>query len=54
MSIIDYAMRLFSGVSTAIVACPDCGLKSVQSVSKIRRNQALLCPGCKNLFISRR
>ncbi|WP_222431663.1 YnfU family zinc-binding protein [Pectobacterium actinidiae] len=52
MSIIDYAMKLFSGASTA--TCPVCGLKSAQPVSKIRRNQAMLCPGCKALFTSRR
>ncbi|WP_319636982.1 YnfU family zinc-binding protein [Kosakonia oryzae] len=54
MSIIDYAMKLFSGASTATAACPVCGLKSAQPVSKIRGNQAMLCPGCKALFISRR
>uniref|UniRef100_UPI00315AEA57 YnfU family zinc-binding protein n=1 Tax=Citrobacter freundii TaxID=546 RepID=UPI00315AEA57 len=52
MSIINYAMKLFSGASTA--TCPVCGLKSAQPLSKIRRNQAMLCPGCKALFISRR
>ncbi|MDE9782832.1 MULTISPECIES: YnfU family zinc-binding protein [Escherichia] len=52
MSIINHAMKLFSGESTATGSV--CGLKSVQSLSKIRRNQAMLCPGCKALFISRR
>ncbi|EPM4910197.1 YnfU family zinc-binding protein [Klebsiella oxytoca] len=51
MSVINYAMKFFSSASTA---CPVCGLKSVQPLSKIRLNQTMLCPGCKALFISRR
>ncbi|WP_326433335.1 YnfU family zinc-binding protein [Enterobacter bugandensis] len=47
-------MKLFSSASTAAAACPVCGLKSAQSLSKIRLNQTMLCPGCKALFISRR
>ncbi|MCU6681387.1 YnfU family zinc-binding protein [Leclercia sp. H6W5] len=47
-------MKLFSSASTATVACTVCGLKSAQPLSKIRLNQAMLCPGCKALFISRR
>ncbi|MGA4520439.1 YnfU family zinc-binding protein [Citrobacter portucalensis] len=54
MSIINYAMKLFTNASTATAVCPVCGLKSAQLLSKIRRNQAMLCPGCKALFISRR
>ncbi len=54
MFIIDYAMKLFSGASTDTATCPVCGLKSAQPLSKIRRNQAMLCPGCKALFVSRR
>ncbi|WP_313107933.1 YnfU family zinc-binding protein [Pseudescherichia vulneris] len=54
MFIIDYAMKLFSGASIDTAACPVCGLKSAQPLSKIRRNQAMLCPGCKALFVSRR
>ncbi|HIE8866717.1 TPA: YnfU family zinc-binding protein [Klebsiella variicola] len=56
MSVINYAMKLFSSASTATAAtaaCPVCGLKSVQPLSKIRLNQTMLCPGCKALFISR-
>ncbi|WP_219816733.1 YnfU family zinc-binding protein [Citrobacter amalonaticus] len=53
MSIIDYAMKLINGASTATATCPSCGLKSAQPISKIRRNQVMLCPGCKALFISR-
>ncbi|WP_458047541.1 YnfU family zinc-binding protein [Phytobacter sp. AG2a] len=47
-------MKLFSGASTATATCPVCGLKSAQQLSKIRSNQAMLCPGCKALFIARR
>ncbi|EPV3677940.1 MULTISPECIES: YnfU family zinc-binding protein [Enterobacteriaceae] len=52
MSIIDYAMKLISGAAT--VTCPICGSKSTQPVSKIRLKQAMLCPGCKALFIPTR
>ncbi|MEQ0324902.1 YnfU family zinc-binding protein [Klebsiella sp. JB_Kp015] len=54
MSIINYAMKFFSGASTATVVCTVCGFKSVQPMAKIQRNQAMLCPRCKALFISRR
>ncbi|WP_312284266.1 YnfU family zinc-binding protein [Yokenella regensburgei] len=54
MSIINYAMKLFSGTPTTTATCPVCGLKSAQPLSKIRHNQAMLCPGCKALFISQR
>ncbi|WP_340689377.1 YnfU family zinc-binding protein [Klebsiella oxytoca] len=54
MSVINYAMKFFSSATTATAACPVCGLKSVQPLSKIRLNQTMLCPGCKALFISRR
>ncbi|MDM2817572.1 YnfU family zinc-binding protein [Citrobacter sp. CK197] len=54
MSVINYAMKLFSSASTATAACPVCGLKSAQPLSKIRLNQAMLCPGCKSLFIFQR
>ncbi|XXD11524.1 YnfU family zinc-binding protein [Klebsiella sp. R445] len=47
-------MKLFSNASTATAVCTVCGLKSAQPLSKIRRNQAMLCPGCKALFISQR
>ncbi|WP_213079158.1 MULTISPECIES: YnfU family zinc-binding protein [Escherichia] len=52
MSIINHAMKFFSGASTATGSV--CGLKSVQPLSKIRLNQTMPCPGCKALFISRR
>ncbi|WP_220432773.1 MULTISPECIES: YnfU family zinc-binding protein [Raoultella] len=52
MSFLDYAMKLIGGTSTA--TCPICGLKSPQSASKIRLKQAMLCPGCKALFVSPR
>jgi len=54
MSIIDYAMKLIGGTSTATTTCPVCGFKSAQLVSKIRRNQTMLCPGCKALFTAQR
>ncbi|XTZ40211.1 YnfU family zinc-binding protein [Salmonella enterica] len=54
MSFLDYAMKLFTGASTSTVTCPSCGLKSLQPTSKIRLKQAMLCPGCKALFIPTR
>lgn len=54
MSLIDYAMKYLGGVSTTTVICPACGLRSSQSISKIRLKQTMLCPGCKTLFVSPR
>lgn len=51
MSFLDYAMKLMSGATTSTVTCPVCGLKSSQPVSKVRLKQAMLCPGCKALFV---
>lgn len=51
MSFFDYAMKFIGGASTTTVTCPECGHKSSQSTSKIRLKQAMLCPGCKALFI---
>lgn len=39
---------------TSMVTCPSCGLSSSQSASKVRLKQAMLCPGCKSLFVSPR
>ncbi|UEG16064.1 YnfU family zinc-binding protein [Pantoea ananatis] len=52
MSLLDYARKFMSAPST--VVCPACGLSSSQPVSKIRLKQAMLCPGCKSLFVSPR
>ncbi|WP_338030667.1 YnfU family zinc-binding protein [Erwinia endophytica] len=52
MSFIDYAMKLMSSASTTTVTCPVCGVRSIQSTSKIRLNQAMICPGCKSLFVA--
>jgi predicted Zn-ribbon and HTH transcriptional regulator len=54
MSILDYAMKLIGGASTTTVTCPNCGFKSTQAASKIRLKQAMLCPGCKSLFVASR
>ncbi|MDJ0474358.1 YnfU family zinc-binding protein [Pantoea eucalypti] len=50
MSLLSYARKLMSGTSR--VACPACGLSSDQPASKVRLKQAMLCPGCKALFVS--
>ncbi|WP_437890610.1 YnfU family zinc-binding protein [Phytobacter sp. V91] len=52
MSLIDYAMKFIGGSSTSFVICPVCGLRSSQSLSRIRRKQTMQCPGCKALFVS--
>lgn len=31
--------------------CPICGKTSKQSVTKVSKEQALLCPHCKSLFV---
>ncbi|MDX6022268.1 YnfU family zinc-binding protein [Scandinavium sp. V105_16] len=54
MSFLNYAMKLIGGASTTSVTCPNCGLKSIQPASKIRLKQAMLCPGCKSLFVASR
>ncbi|HEY3985707.1 YnfU family zinc-binding protein [Cedecea sp.] len=55
MSFIDYAMKFIAGGSaTTTIACPICGFKSTQPRSKIRLKQAMLCPGCKSLFVAPR
>ncbi|HEY4435893.1 MAG TPA: YnfU family zinc-binding protein [Lelliottia sp.] len=54
MSLFDYAMKLIGGASTTTVTCPHCGLKSSHPTSKIRLKQAMLCPGCKALFVAPR
>ena len=54
MSFIDYAMKLIGSGSTTTVTCNVCGLKSSQPTSKVRLKQAMLCPGCKALFVSSR
>ena len=53
MSFIDYTMKLLGRTSTTTtVTCPVCGLKSAQSASKLRLKRAMLCPGCKALFVA--
>ncbi|WP_312949326.1 YnfU family zinc-binding protein [Superficieibacter sp.] len=54
MFVIDYARKLISGKSTSTVTCPHCSLRSSQPLSKVRLKQAMLCPGCKALFIPTR
>ncbi|MEI7146089.1 YnfU family zinc-binding protein [Pectobacterium brasiliense] len=51
MSLIDYATKLIGGSSTSSVICPVCGLRSSQILSRVRRQQTMLCPGCKALFV---
>ncbi|QFG76671.1 hypothetical protein DMB90_10470 [Raoultella planticola] len=54
MSFLDYAMKFIGSASTSTITCPVCGLSSTQSTSKIRLKQAMLCPGCKAIFVSTR
>ncbi|WP_278498090.1 YnfU family zinc-binding protein [Pantoea vagans] len=50
MSLLRYARKLMSGTSS--VVCPACSLRSEQPASKVRLKQAMICPGCKALFVS--
>ncbi|WBT60619.1 YnfU family zinc-binding protein [Kosakonia oryzendophytica] len=45
-------MKFISGSSRSSIICPVCGLRSSQSLSRVRRKQTMLCPGCKALFVS--
>lgn len=54
MSFFDYAMQRVGLVANMTVTCPICGHKSIQSTTKVRQQQALLCPGCKSLFVIHR
>ena len=51
MSYFDNAMRRVGLVASMIVMCPICGHNSTQSTTKVRQQQALLCPKCKSLFV---
>ncbi len=53
MSFFASAMNRFNdkSTSTSTVTCPQCGSKSKQPSSKISREQAMLCPSCKALFV---
>ncbi|WP_435953877.1 YnfU family zinc-binding protein [Dryocola sp. BD626] len=51
MSFFADAMNRINDKSTTTVTCPQCGNKSKQPSSKIQRGQAMLCPGCKALFV---
>lgn len=51
MSFFDYAMKFIGPASATTVTCPVCGFKSSQAIAKIRLKQAMLCPGCKALFV---
>jgi transposase len=52
MSFFRDAMNRINDTSTTTVTCPECGKTSKQSTSKVRRQQALLCPACKSLFVT--
>ncbi|MCT4717098.1 YnfU family zinc-binding protein [Enterobacteriaceae bacterium H18W14] len=44
-------MNRINDKATGTVTCPECGKKSKHPTIKIRRQQALLCPSCKSLFV---
>ncbi|WP_317846461.1 MULTISPECIES: YnfU family zinc-binding protein [Enterobacter cloacae complex] len=54
MSFFDYALQRVGLVANMTVTCPICGHKSIQSTTKVRQQQALLCPECKSLFVIHR
>lgn len=51
MSFLTNALSRFNDKSTTTVNCPQCGKKSKQTTVKIQREQAMLCPHCKALFV---
>ncbi|MFK3660391.1 MULTISPECIES: YnfU family zinc-binding protein [Enterobacterales] len=51
MSWFDNALKFIGNTANTTVTCPECGAKSTQPSSKIRLRQAILCPGCKALFV---
>ncbi|HHW4413515.1 YnfU family zinc-binding protein [Citrobacter freundii] len=54
MSFFDYAMQRVGLAANMTVMCPICGHKSTHSTTKVRQQQALLCPKCKSLFVIHR
>lgn len=51
MSFFANALSRINDKNTSTVTCPQCGSKSKQPTSKINRQQAMLCPSCKALFV---
>ncbi|WP_255474417.1 YnfU family zinc-binding protein [Erwinia sorbitola] len=51
MSFLENVMKRISSATTSTVTCPLCGHRSSHAASKIRKNQTLLCPACKSLFV---
>ncbi|MEN4888282.1 MULTISPECIES: YnfU family zinc-binding protein [Erwiniaceae] len=50
MSFLNQLMgRMTKGTSQT--KCPVCGKSSQQSFAKVNREQTLLCPHCKSLFV---
>ena len=54
MSFFDYALKRVEAATKTTVTCPICGHNSKHPTTKVRQEQALLCPKCKSLFIIHR
>ncbi|HIH5019965.1 YnfU family zinc-binding protein [Klebsiella oxytoca] len=54
MSFFDYALKRINIASKITVTCPVCGHQSNHPTTKVRKEQALLCPRCKSLFVIHR
>lgn len=54
MSFFDYALKRVEAATKTTVACPICGHNSNHPTTKVRQQQALLCPKCKSLFVIHR
>ncbi|EPC4330609.1 YnfU family zinc-binding protein [Enterobacter asburiae] len=54
MSFFDYALKRVEAAKKTTVTCPICGHNSNHPATKVRQEQALLCPRCKSLFVIHR
>ncbi|WP_317179148.1 YnfU family zinc-binding protein [Lelliottia amnigena] len=54
MSFFDYALKRVESATKTTVTCPICGFNSNHPTTKVRQEQALLCPKCKSLFVIHR
>ncbi|MCA1178882.1 YnfU family zinc-binding protein [Pantoea rwandensis] len=50
MSYFSQVMDRIARINTD-AKCPNCGKSSKHPIAKVSREQALLCPYCKSLFV---
>ncbi|WP_409515501.1 YnfU family zinc-binding protein [Atlantibacter sp.] len=51
MSFFNYALKRIETATKTTVTCPQCGHNFYQPTTKVRQEQALLCPKCKTIFV---